>query len=174
MLIIFALKRLVGMAKRRPGRPTKYKPEYVQQLLDFFGRESGEWVEVENKKGDMQFVRKAADLPLYESFARSIGVSWVTLRSWALALDGDGGTLYPEFREAYDSAKGDQLRILIENGLCGGYQQSFAIFTAKNILGWRDAMSLEHSGTDGGPIQTITSSMTPQEAAEAYADTLRQ
>jgi len=32
----------------------------------------------------------------------------------------------------------------------------------------------EYTGADGGPIQTITSSMTPQEAAEAYADTLRQ
>jgi len=31
----------------------------------------------------------------------------------------------------------------------------------------------EHSGADGGPIETITTTMTAQEAAEAYADTLK-
>ena len=30
----------------------------------------------------------------------------------------------------------------------------------------------EHTGPNGGPIQTINSEMTPQEAAAAYADTL--
>ena len=30
----------------------------------------------------------------------------------------------------------------------------------------------EHTGAGGGPIQTVTTSMTPQEAAEAYAATL--
>ena len=30
----------------------------------------------------------------------------------------------------------------------------------------------EHTGPNGGPIQTIKSEMTPQEAAAAYADTL--
>lgn len=33
---------------------------------------------------------------------------------------------------------------------------------------------LEHTGPGGGPIQTITTEMTPAEAAEAYADTLRE
>jgi hypothetical protein len=31
----------------------------------------------------------------------------------------------------------------------------------------------EHAGPKVGPIQTITTQMTPQEAAEIYADTLR-
>lgn len=30
----------------------------------------------------------------------------------------------------------------------------------------------EHTGAGGGPIQTVTTAMTPQEAAEAYAATL--
>jgi len=32
----------------------------------------------------------------------------------------------------------------------------------------------EHGGIGGGPIQTVTTEMTPQEAAEAYAATLHQ
>ena len=35
-----------------------------------------------------------------------------------------------------------------------------------------DRQQLEVSGKDGGPIETITKNMTPQEAAAAYADTL--
>jgi len=35
-----------------------------------------------------------------------------------------------------------------------------------------DRQQLEVSGIDGGPIQTVTKNMTPQEAAEAYASTL--
>lgn len=31
---------------------------------------------------------------------------------------------------------------------------------------------IEHTGKDGGPIETITTAMTPQEAAEAYGATL--
>ena len=31
----------------------------------------------------------------------------------------------------------------------------------------------EHAGPDGGPIQTINTNMTAEEAAQAYADTLR-
>jgi len=37
---------------------------------------------------------------------------------------------------------------------------------------WRDKTDHEHSGPGGGPIRTITTQMTPQEAAEIYADTL--
>lgn len=33
--------------------------------------------------------------------------------------------------------------------------------------------TLEHRGPGGGPIRVISTSMTPQQAAEAYADTLR-
>lgn len=44
-----------------------------------------------------------------------------------------------------------------------------AIFALKN-MGWSDNMAL--TGPDGGPIRTVTSDMDPQDAAEAYADTL--
>ena len=39
-----------------------------------------------------------------------------------------------------------------------------------DVQAWRER--LEHTGPNGGPIQTINSEMTPQEAAAAYADTL--
>lgn len=38
---------------------------------------------------------------------------------------------------------------------------------------WKDRHNHEHTGADGGPIKSITAEMTPQEAAEAYQDTLK-
>lgn len=154
------------------ARKSKFKPEYTQRLRDFFNIKAGEDVEVENSNGDVKIIRKANPLPLYQAFAKEIGVTYNTLRNWSVAADDDGNLLYPEFAEAYGEAVSQQYRILVENGLLGGYQQAFAIFTAKNILGWRDALSHEHTGKGGSAMKLITTNMSPQEAAEAYADTL--
>jgi len=49
-----------------------------------------------------------------------------------------------------------------------------AIFWLKNRMSreWRDKRDHHHSGPHGGPIETITSTMSAAEAAEAYAETL--
>lgn len=39
-----------------------------------------------------------------------------------------------------------------------------------DIMAFRERV--EHTGPNGGPVQTVTTQMTPQEAAEAYARTL--
>jgi len=151
---------------------SKYKPEYVQQLLDYFGKESGTWHAVENKAGLVKYIRRPVELPLYQSFAREIGISHQTLLNWTHTRDQDGKLKHPEWAKAWNAVKGDQLRVLVENGLLGGYQTAFAIFTAKNILGWRDAVDIAHTDKTPGASRRITIDMTPQAAAEAYADTL--
>ncbi len=160
--------------RKKPGIHfnSKYKSEFAQRILDFFSIPAGTWEHVENAKGEVQVIRRANDLPLYESFARSIGVSHATLLNWTHASNPDGSLKYPEFAAAYKACKDDQTRILVENGLQGGYTPSFAIFTAKNILGWRDAQVHEHHNRGNRPAQAITDKMTPQEAAAAYAETL--
>ena len=37
---------------------------------------------------------------------------------------------------------------------------------------WRDKVEHQHTGPNGGPMQTITTAMTAKEAAEAYAGTI--
>lgn len=160
--------------KRGPGQPTKFKPEYVQALRDFFSVDAGSLEEVESSRGDVQFIQKPTPLPMFEDFARSLDVTYETVYNWAHRTDDEGELVHPEFAEAYRDAKAHQKRILVHNGLLGGYQQAFSIFTAKNILGWRDKQDIAHSGPGGGPIQTINGKMSPQEAAEAYADTLNE
>jgi len=153
---------------------SKYKPEFVQQLLDYFGKESGTWHAVENKAGLVKYIRRPVELPLYQSFAREIGITHRTLLNWTTDRDREGKLKYPEWAKAWDAVKGDQLRVLVENGLLGGYQTAFAIFTAKNILGWRDAVDVAHTDKTPGASRRITIDMTPQAAAEAYADTLEE
>lgn len=132
------------------GGGSKYKPEYVEMLYEHFDIEAGVDVEVENSKGVLQSVRHAADFPTFASFACLIGVDRSTILLWSQAIDAETGKLkHKEFSKAYKIAKDHQERILIQNGLKGGYQANFAIFTAKNVLGWRDKKDVDVSSTDG-------------------------
>ena len=130
------------------GRPTKFEPRYCKMLVDFFSSEHYREVEVEhsNAKGDTWYKRelKANDIPYFSAFARKIGVTHKTLLQWT--------EHYTEFREAYEVAKQLQEHFLIVNGLQGHYNAAFAIFTAKNILGWRDKRDVKHEGDASKPL----------------------
>lgn len=147
-------KKKADAEKSRVGRPSSYRPEYAQMLRDHFDIDAGYDTEAENSKGVMQSVRHAADFPTLAGFACKVGVHRETLLNWA-AVDDDGEPKNPEFFDAYKQARDHQERILVQNGLKGGYHASFAIFTAKNVLGWRDSQQLEHTGKDGGPVQVV-------------------
>lgn len=112
------------------GRPSKYDPAFAEQLLAYFDVEACEFEIVENSKGDMCRVAKPASLPTLAGFACKIGVHRETLLNWS--------EVHREFFDALKMAKDHQERILVENGLMGGYDKSFAIFTAKNLIDWRD------------------------------------
>lgn len=134
------------MKKHPGGRPSLYDPKYVDMMDEYFDIETGYEVEVENSRGVMQSVRHAANLPTIAGFACKIGVTRETLHDWATKTDEEGKLRYPEFSYAYKRAKDHQERILVENALKGGYQANFAIFTAKNVIGWRDKHEHEHTG----------------------------
>lgn len=131
------------------GRPTKYKRQYCQDIIDYFDIEP--YHEVERKTIDVKSGREYInherlpnDLPFLSGFAHSIGVAHDTLVEWT--------NVHPEFSVAYKRAKQLQEQILAVNGLQGLYNASFAIFTAKNVAGWRDNKEVEHTGKGGGPI----------------------
>jgi hypothetical protein len=44
---------------------------------------------------------------------------------------------------------------LVKGALTGVYNSTFAIFTAKNVLGWRDKVEQEITGKDGSPLAGI-------------------
>lgn len=121
--------------KHAGGRPTKYKKEYCDDIIEYFGIEP--FIEREinytNKDGDVyktEYVKDPNKLPFLTKFARTIGVDIRTLERWT--------EKYPRFSRAYKAAKEMQQEFLIENGLRGLYNASSFIFTAKNITDMRD------------------------------------
>lgn len=126
------------------GRPTKYKPEYCEELIEYFNKEPYRERKVthKNKKGDewITYEDVANDLPFLSQFAHSIGVTTSSLERWRKE--------YPEFSEAYKKAKEMQHNMLATNALRGLYQVAFSIFTAKNITSWRDKQEVSYSMPD--------------------------
>jgi hypothetical protein len=111
------------------GRPTSYKPEYAVQLNEYFS--SRIYIRTETGK------EIAEDFKSLAGFGLKIGVHRDTLHEWSRK--------YPEFSDAYKRAKEWQEFYLITNGLKGIINCSFAIFTAKNVLNWRDKQDVKQS-----------------------------
>ena len=104
----------------RPTKPVplRYQPEFCSQLL------------VTKRDGSVALVETAAELPTFASFAKKLGTTCEVLKQWE--------TKHPAFHEAAQKARDLQSNILIQNSLRGNYSASFAVFTAKNLLGWTD------------------------------------
>lgn len=93
----------------------------------------------------------------------SIGVSYESWRGWKTK----GHDEYrPDLAEviAYIEA------VIYEQKFTGAAAELLNPVIIARDLGLADKK--EHTGPGGGPIQTITKEMTPQEAAEAYAATI--
>lgn len=118
------------------GRPSSYKTEYADELKAYFDVPA----QVVEGEGDDKKI-KPSSLPTLAGFACKIGVHRETLLNWA--------EVHREFFDALKMAKEHQERILVENGLMGYYDKTFAIFTAKNLINWRDKQEVEHSGKIG-------------------------
>lgn len=112
------------------GRPTKYKPEYCQQLVDYFNRP----LAVSNGRK-----KEASELPMLIGFAMEIGVCVDTLHEWQ--------NVHPEFSEAYKKAKKLQEQLIAANAMNNRYNAYFAQFMLKNNHGWKDKQEVEQTQT---------------------------
>lgn len=116
--------------KSRKVTPIRYQPEFCERLLAFFDVPPFTVTEVQKKDGSVTFVETAAELPTFAAFAKQLGTTCEVLSSWEKK--------HPAFFEAAQKARDLQGNILIQNSLRGNYSSSFAVFTAKNLLGWKD------------------------------------
>ncbi|MGY6154123.1 terminase small subunit [Paraburkholderia graminis] len=120
--------------KRAVGRPSRYRPEYGQMIVEFFRIDLERSVEVvvPGKDGKPVTVTETVvnRFPTLTRFADSLGVSCQTLKNWAAA--------HPDFAHAHARAKGLQASLLIEGGMSGRYESRFVVLASKNLLGWRD------------------------------------
>lgn len=144
--------------KNLGGRPTKYRPEYAQKMIDFFNIEPS-WVSKIITTGKNDYCKEEeklmpSNLPTLEKFASDIDVNTDTLVEWASIKKSNGSLKYPKFSAAYSRCKQLQKNILVENGLNGLYQSNFAIFVAKNFTDMKD--KTEQDVTSGGkPIPLL-------------------
>lgn len=141
------------------GRPSKYRKEYAQMMIDFFNRPVFE----RSKSG------KAVPtlFPTLERFAFSIGVWKDLINDWAHVKDSNGELKNPEFHRAYKICKDLQAAYLQEGCLAGTHDKTFGIFTAKNVLGWRDKIDHGLEGPDGQPLPpNVITIVSPIQSAQ--------
>ena len=115
------------------GRPTKYKPEYCDEIVSYVHSE------------------KYSSL---EGFCAKIGICYDTCKEWV--------KVYPEFSAAVKRAKAVLAARSIERLMkCadeGTGNATANIFAVKNLASdWKDKTQSELTGANGGAIQhTIT------------------
>lgn len=137
------------------GRPPKYTDDFADQLIEYFNAPPTREVVVRDKHGNETTQVMPGVFPTLARFAANIGVCRDTLHDWATAKNPNGTHRQPKFSDAYKRAKALQEANLVEGTMAGAYNSTFAIFTAKNVLGWRDKIEQEITGKDGAPLAGI-------------------
>ncbi len=140
--------------KGKGGRPTKYKPEFCNKLLDYFTTDLFRKEVIKTateyfkdggiKKKSEEYKLVANEMPTLHGFSEKIGVSYETIRRWA---DEDGKNYIDEFCVAYKEAKEKQKRFLISLGLSGISPAAAFIFVAKNVTDMRDKTEVSQTIT---------------------------
>lgn len=110
------------------GRPTDYKPEYCERVIDYFKTHVG--------------------FPTIEGFATlAIDVCADTIQEWK--------KVHPDFSVSCKKAMEIQKHRLCEGAMDGTHNTAFAIFFAKNNCGMKDKVENEISGLDAITIQIV-------------------
>ncbi len=108
----------------------RYCSDFCEELIRFFDVPAFHITEIAKKDGSVSLVEHASELPTFAAFAKKLGTTVAVLHMWEKK--------HPAFGQAAQRARDLQGNILLQNSLRGNYASSFAIFTAKNLLGWKD------------------------------------
>jgi transposase len=117
-------------AKHPGGRPTVYKPEYCQKVIDFMSQGYS-----------------------LEAFAGSIGHHKQTVYEWRNKHPEFGDAIMRAFESCRLYWEKIGMQGVYSNDENAKFNATAWIFNMKNRFGWRDQMNMEVSGKDGGPIQ---------------------
>lgn len=121
-------------------RPTKYKEEYCQELLEFFNRPLYMTRTVQQATASGRTASfdqlEACDLPSFAGFARKIAVCEDTLYEWK--------KVHPAFSESFTKAKAIQKEIILMHAMKNNYNAGFAKFMLINCHGMKDKIEQEN------------------------------
>ena len=110
----------------RFGRPTTFRPEYCQSIIDFFTRDS--WELVYDAKGTAKVIPKD-NIPTLIRWCTSLGIHRRTVYDWIKTI--------PEFADAHYTAMELQKAFLMESGIVHG-SGGFASFMLKCVHGMQE------------------------------------
>jgi hypothetical protein len=124
------------------GRPTKYKPEYVDMVHDYLAECQDDTLYDESQN---KVVDRTVNLPKIEGgFDSFLGVATSTVYEWAKE--------YPEFSKALALIRQEQKDRLINNGLAGRYNPTIAKLVLSANHGMREGMDVTSDGEQMGVI----------------------
>ena len=153
-------KTKVVKKREKAGQPTKYKPGYCDEIVEFFNIEPYEDLEIDHfdEDGNVKWTDKkrvATKLPTLVGFSRKIGVCYSTIKNW---MDVKHPSHQPIFLATVTRvAKDMQKDHLIQSGLQGLYNPQAFKFVAINITNMRDQSGLALTGPEGEPLEiTVT------------------
>jgi len=115
------------------GRPSKYKEEYCEQMIEYFNVEiTEEKIKQTVSAGQVVEVKEeeASELPTFIGFAMKIGVCDDTLSEWKVR--------HVKFSAAYKKCRKLQEQLIAKNGIKGRYNTTFSLFMLKCNHGWND------------------------------------
>ncbi len=121
------------------GRPREYKTEYISLVQDYLN----DCEDMFDKDKNEYLVQ----LPTVEGFALFVGHNKTTIYEWCKE--------YPEFSNAIDEIKNNQLNKLINKGLSGKYNSTIAKLLLSGNHNIRERTETELSNPDGN-LKSIT------------------
>jgi len=130
------------------GRPTEYKEEYCNQIIQYFKKPPFNTIYKREyfQNGELKSetpILVANEFPTFQGFADEIDVNIDTLHEWK--------KIHIKFSEAYTRAKALQEKIWMINGMQNLYNSQFAQFFGKNCLGYKDQQSIEITTSELSP-----------------------
>ncbi len=138
------------------GAPTKYKPEYCQQIIDYYAEfEMFDEVPVDkqDKDGNVTTTMKQipARPPSFVKFGLKIGVVYDTLQEWT--------KVHPEFSVAYKNAKKIYEDVMRDGAMTGLYKENFTKMVMAHNFNWSDKTETKNENTypQGIEVQFIKS-----------------
>ena len=134
-------------------RPTKYRKEFIEELISYCDKPLYDEVELPHydKDGNIKWVDKKrfpTDLPTLVGFAKHINIALSTLYDW---IDPESKRYKKKFSEiAMRVFKESQKDFLNQASLQGYYNPQYAKFVAVNTTDMKDVKSLV--GDDDAPL----------------------
>jgi len=174
------------------GRPSKYKEEYPESLLDYFNeylknpstqqiveRTIKFYPDGREKEKFEKFKTASRGVPTIFGWCLQNKIRYITALRWSRMREGEAPEKgekdtrpfkYPDFCNAYKLVQEFQKEFILHAGMSGSAPPIFAMFAAKNMIGWRDATEQRLVDKDGKDRAMPSYVILPQRKTQEEAD----